>query len=215
VTFAQITSGKWSAELSLPAREDLRAFSTIMVDRLFSVLTDACKKVDPNHMNLGARYFTVPPEWALAGMKRFDVFSMNCYAQHIPGKDIDHIATVTGRPTMIGEFHFGALDVGLPASGIGRVKDQAARGQAYRFYVEQAAAHPNCVGAHYFTLYDESALGRFDGENYNIGFLDVCNRPYAPLAQAARESHSRLYQVAAGQAPPFSDSPEYLTKLFC
>ena len=41
------------------------------------------------------------------------------------------------------------------------------------------------MGVHYFTLYDESALGRFDGENWNIGFLDVCNRPYEPLAAAA------------------------------
>jgi hypothetical protein len=215
VTFDQITRGRWSAVLSDPAKTDLQAFSTVMVDRLFSVLTDACRKVDPNHMNLGARYYVVPPEWALAGMKRFDVFSMNCYAQQVPGKDLAHIAAVTGRPTLIGEFHFGALDVGLPASGIGRVKNQSARGQAYRFYVEQAAADPNCVGAHYFILYDESALGRFDGENYNIGFLDVCNRPYEPMAKAARQTHERLYQVAAGDLAPFSDAPEYLTKLFC
>jgi hypothetical protein len=215
VTFNRIARGRWSGDISDAAAKDLRAFSTIMVDRLFSVLTDACRKVDPNHMNLGARYYTVPPEWALAGMKRFDVFSMNCYAKQVPGKDLDHIASVTGRPTLIGEFHFGALDVGLPASGIGRVKDQSARGQAYRFYVEQAAADPNCVGVNYFILYDEPALGRFDGENYNIGFLDVCNRPYEPLAKAARQTHERLYQVAAGEIAPFSDAPEYLTKLFC
>ena len=95
------------------------------------------------------------------------------------------------------------------------MKDQSARGQAYRFYVEQAAADPNCVGVNYFILYDEPTLGRFDGENYNIGFLDVCNRPYEPLAKAARQTHERLYQVAAGEIAPFSDAPEYLTKLFC
>jgi hypothetical protein len=214
-TFQRIARGKWTKDLTNEARADLRSFSTMMVDRLFADLTDACRKVDPNHMNLGSRYYTVPPEWALSGMKRFDVFSMNCYAKQVPGKDIAHIAEVTGRPTVIGEFHFGALDVGLPASGIGRVKDQAARGAAYRFYVEQAAADPNCVGVHYFTLYDENALGRFDGENYNIGFLDVCNRPYEELARAARLTHERLYQVANGKASPFSDAPEYLTKLYC
>jgi hypothetical protein len=70
------------------------------------------------------------------------------------------------------------------------------------------------VGAHYFTLYDQSALGRFDGENYNIGFLDVCNRPYEPLAQAARASHERLYEVAVGQIQPYEDAPEYLPLIF-
>jgi hypothetical protein len=94
------------------------------------------------------------------------------------------------------------------------VRDQAARGRAFRVYLENAAAHPACVGAHYFILYDQSALGRFDGENYNIGFLDVCHRPYEPLAQAARASHERLYDVATGQAAPFNDAPEYLPLLF-
>jgi hypothetical protein len=117
-------------------------------------------------------------------------------------------------PIMIGEWHFGALDVGLPASGIGHVPDQVSRGKAFRFYLEDAAAKPWCVGVHYFILYDQSALGRFDGENYNIGFLDVCNRPYEPLAEAARTSHERLYQVAAGKAPPYGDQPVYLPLLF-
>jgi hypothetical protein len=54
------------------------------------------------------------------------------------------------------------------------------------------------VGVHYFTSYDQSAIGRFDGENYHIGFLDICHRPYDPLANAARTSHERMYQVAMG-----------------
>jgi hypothetical protein len=42
-----------------------------------------------------------------------------------------------------------------------------------------------------------------DGENYNIGFVDVTNRPYAELAGAARETHDRLAAVHAGKTPPF------------
>ena len=117
-------------------------------------------------------------------------------------------------PIMVGEWHFGALDAGLPAAGIGHVPDQLARGQAYRVYVEDAAAKPWCVGVHYFTLYDQSAIGRFDGENYNIGFVDTCSRPYPALAAAARLSHERLYQVAAGELAPYDDAPEYLPLLF-
>jgi hypothetical protein len=119
-----------------------------------------------------------------------------------------------GIPVMVGEYHFGALDVGLPASGIGRLKDQEGRAKAYRNYVEDAAANPWCVGAHWFTLYDESALGRPDGENYNIGFLDVCNRPYAEMSAAAVASHERLYSVADGSAQPFHEKIQYLPKLY-
>lgn len=71
-----------------------------------------------------------------------------------------------------------------------------------------------CVGVHYFTLHDQSLLRRFDGENYNIGFLDICNKPCEPLAQAARRSHESMYAVAAGVEPPFDEPVEYLPKLF-
>ena len=120
----------------------------------------------------------------------------------------------TNRPTLIGEWHFGALDVGLPATGIGHVRSQADRGRAYRVYLENAAAIPNCIGVHHFILYDQSAIGRFDGENYNIGFLDICNRPFQELCDAALASHQRMYQVAEGTLPPFDDAPEYLPPLF-
>jgi hypothetical protein len=139
---------------------------------------------------------------------------MNCYRERVPADEVAQIETLLGMPIMVGEWHFGALDVGLPAGGIGHVRDQAARGQAYCVYVETAAALPSCVGVHYLTLYDESALGRFDGDNWNIGFLDVCNRPYELLAAAARASHERMYAVAAGQVDAYDDLPEYLPKLF-
>jgi hypothetical protein len=147
-------------------------------------------------------------------MQYFDVFSMNCYREKIPAKEVKAINDLLGLPVMIGEFHFGALDVGLPATGIGHVKDQYARGQAYRIYVEDAAANPWCVGTHYFTQYDQSALGRGDGENYNIGFMDVCNKPYEQLVRAARETHERLYGIAAGRLQAFNESMEYYPKLF-
>jgi len=210
---AEVAEGTWGQRLTAAAEDDLRAFSTVMVEKLFATLSDACKRVDPNHLNLGARYYTVPPDWALEGMKCFDVFSVNGYQQRVR-PELEALSTQVERPVMIGEWHFGALDVGLPASGIGHVRDQTARGQAYRVYLEDAAAKPWCVGVHWFTLYDESALGRFDGENWNIGFLDVCNRPYDEIGQAARASHERLYDVAQGKAKPYDDAPEYLPLLF-
>jgi hypothetical protein len=216
VTLANVASGKWDAAKALHknARPDCAEFSTLMVARYFEVLRAACRKVDANHLNLGARYHTVPPPWALKGMTTFDVFSINCYQERVPPNQVKQIADALNIPVMIGEYHFGALDAGLPASGIGRVASQADRGKAFRVYVETAAALPQCVGVHYFTLYDQSALGRFDGENYNIGFLDTCNMPYDELAKAARATHERLYAVAAGKEKAYEDAPKYLAKLF-
>ena len=214
VTLEAVRRGAWSQPLTAVAQKDLADFSSILVEKFFGGLSAACRVVDPHHLNLGIRYYTIPPEWALAGMRHFDVFSMNCYRSRLPAKEMGQISAMLDQPIMIGEWHFGALDAGLPASGIGHVPDQAGRGKAFRVYLEDAAAKPWCVGVHYFIMYDQSALGRFDGENYNIGILDVCNRPYEALAQAARASHERLYSVAAGAEPPFNDEPVYLPLLF-
>jgi hypothetical protein len=214
-TFAAVAEGRWTTQLTSPAESDLADFSAIMVTKYFGTLSAACRKVDPNHLNLGIRYHTVPPRWAIEGMRSFDVFSINCYRAQVPADELAAIHDLLNMPTMVGEWHMGALDVGLPATGVGpRVKDQAARGQAYRVYLETAAAIPHCVGVHHFTHYDQSALGRFDGETYNIGFYDICNRPYEPLVQAARAAHSAMYPVALGETEPFTDSPELLPRFF-
>jgi hypothetical protein len=214
VACAEVAGGRWTRPLTDAARSDLADFSGIMVGRFFGTLSRACRTVDPNHLNLGARFQVVPPPFALPAMKCFDVFSMNCYRDRVLSEVLDHVSRALDAPTIIGEWHFGALDAGLPASGIGRVASQHDRGRAYRFYLETAAADPCCVGVHYFQLYDQSAVGRLDGENYQIGFLDICNRPYEALAHAARASHERLYEVADGQTDPFDDPPAYLPRLF-
>ncbi|MCP5113256.1 MAG: hypothetical protein GY953_20690, partial [bacterium] len=212
--FDRVARGKWTGVLTAEANNDLREFSVVMAKYYFETLTGACRKADPNHLNLGMRWAGVPPAWAVEGMRSFDVFSMNCYRNNVPRDVTDRIHELLNMPVIIGEWHFGALDVGLPSSGIGHLKNQTDRAKAYRVYIEDAAANPNCVGTHWFTLYDQSALGRFDGENYQIGFLDVCNRPYKEMSQAAIASHERIYQVAAGRAEPYDDVPEYLPKLY-
>lgn len=213
-TRAAVREGPWTRILTPPAERDLAEFSAVMVERYFGALARSCRRVDPNHLNLGIRYHTIPPAWAVQGMQSFDVFSMNCYDARVRASEMEKIAGMLKMPVMVGEWHFGAHDAGLPASGIGHVPTQHDRGRAYRVYLEDAAARPWCVGVHYFIMYDQSALGRFDGECYNIGFLDVCNRPYEPLCSAARASHERMYDVALGKLAPFAEAPEYLPRLF-
>ena len=214
VSLERISKGKWEGSFTEQALSDLEEFSERMVEKYFGDLSKACRKIDPNHLNLGIRYQSVPPKWAVSGMKSFDVFSINNYKEKVPFENTKEINALLDMPVMIGEWHFGALDVGLPSSGIGHVRTQADRGKAYRIYFEDAVANPYCVGVHWFVLYDQSALGRFDGENYNIGFLDICNQPHHPLCDAAIKSHERMYQLAEGRVDPYDDPPEYLPKLF-
>jgi hypothetical protein len=192
--------------LSPAAAEDLRAFSAIMVDRYISLVCDAVRKVDSKHLNLGMRYASISSELCYQAGQYFDVFSINSYRMKPPADVIAEITRRTGKPVMIGEFHFGALDRGLPSTGLRGVASQGERGVAYRYYVEQGAQLPELVGMHYFIWNDQPVLGRFDGENYNIGLVDVVNLPYKELVAAATATNERIYKVAAGDLKAF-DTP--------
>jgi len=106
------------------------------------------------------------------------------------------------RPVLVGEFHFGALDRGPLHTGLRSVEDQNQRAEAYVNYVESALHHPQVVGVHWFELYDEPVTGRGDGENYQIGFLDICDQPYPETIKASRFVGSHLYLIRTRKLAP-------------
>ncbi len=182
-------------------QEDLIEISGEMIRLFIKIPALAAKEVDPHHLNLGIRYAWLSHKMLANGCEYTDVFSFNCYEMD-PTDTLSQFASLTGKPLLIGEFHFGATDRGLDAPGLRAVADQAARGDAYRYYVHRAAAHPHCLGAHYFMLYDQSYLGRYDGENYQIGALDVCSRPYTEFIEGIVRTNTEIYEVADGLIPP-------------
>jgi hypothetical protein len=139
----------------------------------------------------------------MASRNYFDVFSINHYGYKAPIDEIQEIYDQTGLPVIIGEFHFGTPGRGL-APGLAQTKNQEERGIAYRYYVENAAAHPALIGTHWFQWIDQPSTGRFDGENYNIGFLDVTDRPYSELTNAVKETYKKLLDVHSGKEAPDS-----------
>ncbi len=196
-----------ASQFSAKAEADLRAFSALLIREYTAIPSAACREVDPNHMILGMRWAWISDPAVVSGWECFDVFSINCYAVD-PTAAIAQVGELgVDLPVMIGEFHFGALDRGLTATGLEAVATQTDRGRAYRHYVEQAAAHPLCVGCHYFQCYDQFVLGRFDGENYNIGLFDICLQPYPEMKAAALEASSRAYAIHAGEIAPNPDKP--------
>jgi hypothetical protein len=192
-----------AAERSEMARRDLWEFSKEMVRAYVGIPGLACHEVDPNHLNLGMRYARLSSELLYEAVGVFDVFSINAYDMEPPDEVIAEIVEKTRRPVMIGEFQFGALDRGLPSTGLRGVESQKERGIAYRRYVERAAADPGVVGTHYSILNDQPLLGRFDGENYQIGFVDVCHRPYRELTGSATRAHESVYGVMTGTREPY------------
>ena len=54
--------------------------------------------------------------------------------------------------------------------------------------------NPYIIGTHWFQDGDQATTDRGDGENYQIGFVDICNTPYTETIQACREVGYRLYE---------------------
>ena len=113
---------------------------------------------------------------------------------------------------MIGEFHFGQRMLVCLPMVFAQWQARNDRGLAYRHFVEQAASIPELIGVHYFQLNDQPVLGRFDGENYQIGVVDVCQQPYRRFVEAMKQTHERMYDVRVGKVDPFRDCPREIPK---
>jgi hypothetical protein len=178
--------------------------------RIFlSAVKEAQKKYDPNHLNLGIRFGNISniDEAILKICKEsFDVLSFNCYDLNPKKEMMDRALSITDLPMVIGEYHFGTVDRGM-AQSLWQVDSQKERGVAYRYYTEQGYSHPGLIGTAYFQWCDQDLTGRFDGENYNCGLVDVTDRPYKEQVEAMAETAKRLYEVHTGKIEPFSQKP--------
>lgn len=184
------------------SEEDTLAFTREAVERYVRIPAAACRAIDPNHLNLGLRWAWIHSDYQLAGAEVLDAFSINCYQLKPDSEQIAAIVERTGKPMMIGEFHVGSLERGLPSGGIRNTWTMAESVEAYRYYVENAVAIPGLIGAHYFQWNDQHVMGRFDGENMQIGWHDITCRPYDEWVETCREVHPSLYRIADGQVEP-------------
>ena len=175
--FNDILNAGLNTKISEKAVQMLGEFSKVLIKEYIKVPASALKQIDKDHLNLGIRYAFISDDNLFEGKEYFDVFSINCYDNYCENA-VRRVFEKAQMPVMIGEFHFGALDVGLPATGIRGVANQKERGKAINAYIENAKQTGCCVGAHYFQLNDQPYLGRFDGENYNIGLVDICCKEY-------------------------------------
>lgn len=192
-----------------PASEkDIREYSCFLITEYIKIPSLACREIDKNHLNLGLRWSKAYNLDMMKGWEYFDVFSINCY-DFDPTRDMDFVKDAgVDLPILLGEYHCGALDRGLTATGLKGVEDQKERGIMWRYFVEKVAAHPYGVAAHWFQYNDQFCLGRFDGENYQIGMVDVCMQPHKELMEAAYETSRVLYQVKNGEKAPFDRLPK-------
>lgn len=176
-------------------RTDSAAFFRKAVDQYFRLSRDAIKSVAPHRLYLGSRFIStdaVRRDLYEASEKYCDVLTVNVYAHSVANFGGGGFPDM---PVLIGEFHFGVLDRGMFRPGVVSAGvTQEDRALAYTRFLQGALAHPNIVGTHWFQFRDQPLTGRWDGEGYAIGFVDVADTPYRELGRAARQVGEHMYR---------------------
>jgi len=177
-------------------------FSGVVAKRYFGVAAKAIRQADPNHLILGSRFAMWGTQDVFESIgDSVDIISFNNYSFLPPADRLEQLHRWTGKPLMLTEFSFKAMDSGLPnTKGAGiPVATQQDRADHFDSYVTALFQMPFMVGFHWFRHEDEPAEGRFDGEDCNYGLVDIKDQPWKVLTDRMKQVNptwERVHQSA-------------------
>ena len=172
--------------------------------KYFSIVSAAIKKYDPNHMYIGARFYSSEKnheKFMRTAGKYLDIVSNNYYGKWTPDStDMANWAEWTGRPFIITEYYTKGEDSGMPnQSGAGWiVRTQKDRGLFYQNYNLALLESGNCVGWHYFKYQDNDPEAKgVDPSNVDANKGIVSNRylPWTPMLEKMKELNTQVYTI--------------------
>lgn len=191
-----------SGEVEKRRLTDRLDFLRIIACEYFRACRDAIRRHDPNHLILGVRFAGYAPRPVVEAMGEFvDVVSFNWYGFEPPTKILEELNRITGKPVMITEFSFKAMDSGLPNTrGAGQpVATQKDRADNFERFVTALMKLPYCAGYHWFQWSDQPAQGRFDGENSNYGLVKESDEPWELLTQRMTKVNGQVERIHSGK----------------
>ena len=187
----------------------IRHFLGLMAERYYSLAHQIIRTYDPRGLVLGDRYQSFYyPEVAQAATPFVDVVSMNLNAAWndgtFPRCYLNTLHDLTGKPIYVSEFYMSARENGSgnknDSSTFPVVASQTERAAGFSNTLTTLLRTPYVVGADWFQYYDEPTHGRFDGENYDFGLVDIHDQPYESLTSAAQSLD--LTAIKSQPAPP-------------
>jgi hypothetical protein len=203
-----IAAAEWLKQKGLTIEKvsdrDREEFIALVADKYFSSVARALKKYDPNHMYIGARFYSNEKNYQLfmatAG-KYLDIVSNNYYNKWTPDSgDMANWTKWSGRPFIITEYYTKGEDSGMPnQSGAGWiVKTQRDRGLFYQNYCLALLRSKNCVGWHYFKYQDNDPTEKgVDPSNTdsNKGIVTALYEPWKPMLELMKELNTSVYEL--------------------
>jgi hypothetical protein len=169
-------------------------FIFLLAGRYYQLVHNAIRRYDANHLILGDRFLGWYPQAVARAAKPYvDVISTNYGADWTDGQFsyfyLDSLHRLTGKPVLVTEYYICAMENRSgnrnSTAGFPVVQTQRERAASFRTNLTAFASLSYVVGAHWFQYFDEPQKGRSDGEDYNMGLVDINDRPYEELTGAA------------------------------
>ena len=172
----------------------VRQFVGMIAERYYSLTKKIVCKYDKKGLILGDRYQSFYyPEVAKAASKYVDVVSTNLNANWNDGTFtrcyLSTLYELTRKPIAIGEYYMAANENRSgnknSSATFPTVQTQKQRADGFIKQAEYFSQTPFVVMADWFQFFDEPTHGRDDGEDYNMGLIDIHGKPYEELVNAA------------------------------
>ena len=201
----------------------VRRWTTEVARQYYRIVAQEIRASDPGALFFGDRLpIYYDPDAVRAMTPYVDAIAVNYNADGPDGwiapYFFEGLRQLTGgKPVMVTEWFFAAHEnrsgnlnrTGLPneagkgssSNNINRtghlmtVATQAERAAGAAAAARRMAAEPNVVGLHWFQYSDEPRGGRYDGEDYNFGLVDIDDRPYEALIATFTNLNPLLAQV--------------------
>lgn len=167
-------------------------FTYMIARRYYELVFNAMRKADPKALVVGDRlplYYNQDAVLAQKGL--VDVLSTNynvdCEDGWVAPYYFEGLRDLSGAPVLISEFFFAAEQNRSGNANNGHlmhVKTQDERAKGAMAAVRNFVSFPNVAGVHWFQFSDEPTGGRSDGEDFNMGLVDIDNRPYRRLTDS-------------------------------
>ncbi len=170
-------------------QSDHEAYMALMAERYYSVVKNAIRSVDTNHMIIGSRCHSAErqvKDFMINAGKYVDVFSTNHYHRWSNRSvETKNMSEWSGRPLMLTEFYTKGDDTAMLDTGAGwYVRDQTSRARFYQNFISTFTESKHVIGFHWFKY--------MDGDN-NCGVVSPTGAPYTELLNSMKQMNTGIY----------------------
>ena len=180
-------------------------FTYLCAERYYKLMHDGLRAVDPEALIFSDRLPIYYSQEAVRAMARYvDVIAAN-YNLDGPDGWVAHyffggLAALTGKPILISEFFCAAMENRTGNKNAGyllTVATQKQRAAVVQQALQNFARFPHIIGTHWFQYYDEPKGGRPDGEDLNMGLVDIYDQPYEEVIASFQSTNPLLPRLHA------------------